>query len=95
MIKNAYKRCYLKGAGAEAVIPDHGIRPAPVMACSWWIGAVGPRGNLGCTDQLPRIGPVTYWQKQLRKVLPDSLRSRISGVYGGRVESHGRIRAVN
>lgn len=28
MIKNAYKKCYLRGAAAEAGIPDHDIGPA-------------------------------------------------------------------
>ena len=41
MIKNAYKRCFLKGAGAEAGISDRRIRLTPVMACLWW--GRGPR----------------------------------------------------
>ena len=41
MIKNAYKRYYLKGAGAEAEIPAPGIRPATMMAYSWW-GLLAP-----------------------------------------------------
>jgi hypothetical protein len=53
MIKNAYKRCFLKGAGAEAGIPARAYGPAPVMACSWWMGAVGP-GEAG----VHRFNPV-------------------------------------
>jgi hypothetical protein len=59
-----------------------------------WVSTL-PRGNWGCADSVGYIGPATYWQKQLRKVLPDSLRSRISGLYVADDSGYGPYEAVN